>query len=136
MKKIKALFAAFVLTCILSMNGVSAGNYISFVGIKLPSWSGVYTSDSAKKTEDNYQHTKTVATTDLVTGGGRAISARVYGVGASYVSAPKGSWVQLKDVSGLTTVIGNHKLQIKATKSTLAKTSYNGIWALDTSAKG
>ena len=136
MKKIKFLLGTFILTCILSVNNVNAGKGISFVGITLPSWSGSYTSSNVTKQENSYQYTKTVTATDNITGGGRAISARVYGCNTSYVSAPKSSWVKLKDYNQLTTVAGTaYKIQIKATKSTLAKVTYSGRWALDESAK-
>ncbi len=136
MKQIKILLGVFILTCILSVNNVNAGKGISFVGITLPSWSGTYVSSNATKQENSYQYSKTVAATDNITGGGRAISARVYGCGTSYVTAPKGSWVQLSDKDQHTTVEGiAYKIQLKAKKSTLAKVTYSGRWALDRSAR-
>lgn len=131
MKKIKLLLGAFIISCVLSVSGVSA-KYLSFVGVKLPAWSGVYTSSKVTKSTNGYQYIKTSGATDLLSGDGRAISARVYGAGTSYVGATTGKWIKLQDNNQYTTVAGiDYQIQLKATKSTLSKVSYNGIWDLD-----
>ena len=134
MKKFKILMGALVLSIFLSINGVSASNYRSLVGVSIPGFGGVYTTGGVNKHDnDSYgQYIKTIIALDT-TGTEREIRAVVYGSGASYIVATKGSCRHLQDYNGYTTsTAGNpFKLRLKKSNNLATKTTYSGTWALD-----
>ena len=134
MKKIKILFGIFTLSMLVAISSTSAAHYQSFIGIKLRAFSGIYNSAPQTKEIKDFQHVYTTGARDNLSGDKREISAQTRDSSdeyTSWISANIGTYASWGDQNEGT---GAYTLRLRAKKSTMSSTTYNGIWYLDESA--
>lgn len=132
MKK-RYLFLLAAIFYVTTVTGVSAVMSTMWQNVNLPSFSGIETGDQQTKEIDSLQHFQTFLAQDNITKGGRAISVRTLSdKDSAWISAPKGSIVAWTDSKANgNSKAGKYRLQVRATKSTLATVKFSGTWYLD-----
>lgn len=133
-KNLKIVLVAFVVTSIFSVTGVFAATPKAWVNVTLPALSGTEMSNtSTYKSTTSWQHNKVTTAKDNLTGLNRAVSARTIGkTNSEWIDCPIGSmagWGS-RDANG-NNAVGDYRLQVKATKSTLSTVNYSGTWYPD-----
>lgn len=133
MKKFGIVATLFAITCVLSLENIKADSYLGFSGIKLPAFSGNYTSSKTKKTTDSIQKVKSFGAVDNLSGDDRAVEAKLANIATTYVDLKTGSYVDLKYVtsSGEGWYNGNYQIQFRCKKSTLSTSTLSAMWVLD-----
>ena len=130
MKIIKFVSFLLVATCITSFMNVKADGYLSILSVTLPSWSGNYLSSSATKTTISDQYVKSAGAVDNLSGDGRAVEARVYGIN-TYTTLVKNSNVKLyAGNTHLAQGTGSHRLEVRSVKSLLTTATWSGTWII------
>jgi len=130
MKKIKGMFLVFAVTCLLSIMGVNAGNYRSFIGITIPAMQGTYTSTSEHKSTISNQTVKKNGAKDNLSGDERAIQSRLSGLATAYIDVST-SYKALKNNGSLGQIPGDYKIEFKAKTWTASSATFTGSWILD-----
>lgn len=131
MKYMKVILLLLTITTILSMNNVKAGTRV-FAGIDIPGLKGTYTSGANTKDTWSNQQYENVDTVDKVNGAQKGIEARVKGIGASYVTAPKGAKTTLSNGSaGIGQTQGTYQLELREATSSIFGLYASGAWYLN-----
>jgi hypothetical protein len=130
-KAIKLILGIFIITGLLSVFGVSAYDQVTFTNITIPSFSVSYTSPQVTKEDEDCQALYTSMIKDSITGGNRAVQARVIQqVEPTYGTlwADMNVGVTFNWASSMACTIGYPRIELRAKKSTLASIKYSGIW--------
>lgn len=133
MKLVKGLFLTLVATGILAVTGVSAAmsGSMTYIDIKLGSFSGIYSDGDYTKTTSNRQTLYTIDARDaIIYSNTRAVQGRTRHMieptsTTSWVDAVIGGTVNWGNQN---TGIGLYRLQLRAKTSTIAQTRYWGTW--------
>lgn len=132
MKYLKITVSLFAVTLVLSLVGVSAETY-NINNIKIPIFSGVYTTAEKAKMNFNNQYVKKTKAVDDWSGDGRAISAKVHGkltgmYDTAWTSIPQNKNVMLDNNS---TVPGSWELKLRSDKSLASTATFSGVWTIE-----
>lgn len=129
MKVLKGLAITFVLSVTAACVGVQADDYLSLVGIKIPSGVAQYTSAPVKKTSYSDQYVKSTSVSP-----NRSLTAYVKSdngdVGSNHILKMGGcTKVTSLNAAGITP--GYYHLKIQNTSFQLFGATYTGTWVLD-----
>lgn len=136
MKYMKKIIALLIVSTFLNVNHVNAADVAYCISVRLPALSGVTTASTKTKKDQSVQRVKQESSKDLLSGDDRQTKVKIratddYDVETPYFKLTTGKTVSIDtgdDSFYFCTLPGKYDLRIKATKSTISKVDWVGVW--------